>query len=156
MKAVFLTILAGSLLTAATAAAQDRLAEEILAARAESFKVFDTDASGKADIAEILAGAKSIFAALDADGNGSASPDEFQVISMGFEPLAESNSQKAAYGTARAAIFARWDANADGQLSEAEATAAVLAELLSAANASVTNEQYGSAAFIADMETSLK
>ncbi len=156
MRAVFLTILAGSMFTVANAAAQDRLAEEIMAARAESFKVFDTDASGKADVKEVVAGAKSIFAALDADGNGGASLEEFQVISMGFEPLAESNSQKAAYGAARAAIFTRWDLNADGQISEAESIAAVLAELLSAADASVTNAQYGAAAFIAEMEASLK
>jgi hypothetical protein len=156
MKPAVLVALTGSLFFATSALAQSRLDDAIGQSRAESFKVFDLDGNGTADIKEVLAGTKSVFTALDADGNGSASLDEFQVFSMGYEPLAETNTQKTAYDTARGTIFTRWDTNADQQLTESEVTTAVLVELLTAANANLTGQQYGSAAFIAEMEASLK
>jgi hypothetical protein len=156
MRSVFWTALAGSVLTVVVALAQSRLDGEIERVRGESFLVFDIDSGGKADIKEALAGAKAIFTALDADGSGSAGLDEFEAFSMGYGPLAESNTQKTAYNTARGTIFTRWDTSADQQLSEAEVTTAVLVELLTAANVGLTIENYGAAAFIAEMEASLK
>jgi EF hand len=143
-------------LISAPSAAQDRIDGDIAEALVASFQVFDTNGDAKADVAEIFAGAKSVFTALDADGSGAADQGEFQVFSMGLAPLAETNSQKAAYQIQRAAIFKRWDVNADGQLTEAEVTLALASELFTAAEASVSADQYGRAAFIAEMGTALK
>jgi EF hand len=143
-------------LFAAPASAQDRLAGDIATALIASFAVFDANSDGSADVAEVIAGAKSVFAALDADGSGAAGAEEFQVFSMGLATLAETKSQKAAYQIQRLAIFTRWDANADGQLTEQEVTLALVSELFTAAEASVSSGQYGKAAFITDMEAALR
>jgi hypothetical protein len=143
-------------LLASPCLAQDRMDGEIATALIASFAVFDANGDGKADVAEIFAGAKSVFAALDADGSGGADAREFQLFSMGLATLARTKSQKAVFQIQRNAIFARWDANADGQLSEAEVTLALAGELFTAAEASVSGEQYGKAAFISDMETALR
>jgi EF hand len=136
--------------------AQDRLEGDIQTALIASFAVFDANADGKADVNEVIAGAKSVFAALDADGSGAAGAEEFQVFSMGLATLAETKSQKAAYQIQRLAIFTRWDTNADGQLSEQEVTLALAGELFMAAEASVSSDQYGKAAFITEMEGALR
>jgi hypothetical protein len=141
---------------AAPALAQDRLDDDIATALIASFAVFDANGDGSADMAETLAGAKSVFAALDADGSGGADAGEFQVFSMGLATLAETKSQKAAYQLQRAVIFKRWDGNADNQLTEQEVTLALLSELFTAAEASVTGEQYGKAAFITEMGAALR
>ena len=143
-------------LFAAPSAAQDRLAGDIATALIASFAVFDANSDGAADVAEVIAGAKSVFTALDADSSGAADQGEFQLFSMGLATLAETNSQKAAYQVQRLAIFARWDANADGQLAEQEVTLALVSELFTAAEASVSGEQYGRAAFITDMQAALR
>jgi hypothetical protein len=153
----FLTGLAGGLaLLAAPCMAQERLEGDIATALIASFAVFDANADGAADVAEVIAGAKSVYAALDADGSGAADAGEFQLFSMGLATLAETNSQKAAYQIQRAVIFARWDANTDGQLSEQEVTLALVSELFTAAKALVSADQYGKAAFITDMEAALR
>jgi EF hand len=148
--------LALSMLAAEPLLGQERLVEDIQTALVASFAVFDTNGDGKADVAEIFAGAKSVFAALDVDGSGAADPGEFQVFSMGLAPLAETKSQKAAYQIQRAAIFKRWDANADNQLTEQEVALALVSELFTAAEASVSNEQYGKAVFITEMGSALR
>ena len=153
----FLTgTIAGAALLSSACLAQDRLDGDIATALIASFAVFDANGDGKADVAEVLAGAKSVFAALDADGSGAADAGEFQVFSMGLATLAETKSQKALYQIQRAAIFKRWDANADGQLSEQEVTLALVSELFTAAEAALSAAQYGKAAFITDMEAALK
>jgi Ca2+-binding EF-hand superfamily protein len=143
-------------LIAAPVMAQDRIDGEIQTALAGSFAVFDANGDGEADVAEILAGAKSVFAALDADGSGAADSAEFSLFSMGLATLAETKSQKALYQVQRDAIFKRWDANADGQLSESEVTLALISELFTAAEASVSGGQYGKAAFITEMGSALR
>ena len=153
----FLTgTIAGAALLSSASLAQDRLDGDIATALIASFAVFDANGDGKAEVAEVLAGAKSVFAALDADGSGAADAGEFQVFSMGLATLAETKSQKALYQIQRAAIFKRWDANADGQLSEQEVTLALVSELFTAAEAALSAAQYGKAAFITDMEAALK
>ncbi len=136
--------------------AQDRLAGEIATALIASFAVFDANGDGAADTAEVIAGAKSVFTALDADGSGAADAAEFQLFSMGLATLAETKSQKAAYQIQRTVIFTRWDTNVDGQLTEQEVTLALVSELFTAAGASVSSEQYGKAAFIAEMGGALR
>jgi EF hand len=143
-------------LIAAPSLAQDRLAGEIATALIASFAVFDANGDGSADVTEVIAGAKSVFAALDGDGSGAAGAEEFQVFSMGLATLAETKSQKAAYQIQRLAIFTRWDANADGQLTEQEVTLALVGELFTAAEASVSSGQYGKAAFITEMSAALR
>lgn len=144
------------LMLAAPSAAQDRPDGDIATALIASFAVFDANGDGSADMAEVMAGAKSVFSALDADGSGAADEGEFQVFSMGLATLAETRSQKAAYQLQRIAIFKRWDANADRQLSEPEVALALVSELFTAAEASVSGQQYGKAAFITEMKAALK
>lgn len=156
MRTKFTGLTLALALAAGPSPAQDRLAGDISAALIASFQVFDINGDGKADAPEIFAGAKSVFAALDADGSGAADAGEFQVFSMGLATLAETKSQKAAYQIQRAAIFKRWDANADGQLSEAEVSLALANELFTVAEASISAEQYGKAAFITDMQSALR
>ena len=153
----FLTgLAAGAALLSFPCFAQDRIDGDIATALIAGFAVFDANGDGAADTAEIIAGAKSVFAALDADGSAAADSGEFQVFSMGLATLAETNSQKAAYQIQRAAIFKRWDANTDSQLTEQEVTLALLSELFMAAEASVSSENYAKAAFIAEMEAALR
>ena len=156
MRTYFTGLTCGLALLASPCAAQDRLSEDVAEALTTSFGVFDTNGDGRADVAEVLAGAKAVFTALDADGGGAAGTEAFQAFSMGLAALAETKSQKAAYQIQRAAIFKRWDANADGQLSEQEITLALLSELFTAAEASVSGGQYGKAAFITEMEEALR
>jgi EF hand len=156
MRTYLAGLIAGAALLVTPCLAQDRLEGEIATALIGSFAVFDANGDGKAEVAEVLAGAKSVFAALDADGSGAADEGEFQVFSMGLATLAETKSQKAAYQIQRLTIFKRWDANADGQLGEQEITLALLSEVLTAADASVSSEQYGKAAFITEMEAALR
>lgn len=143
-------------LLGAPALAQDRLADGLATALTASFAVFDANGDGAADVSEVIAGAKAVFAALDADSSGAADAGEFQLFSMGLADLAETNSQKAAYQAQRMVILTRWDANADGQLSEPEVTLALISELFTAAEASVSSAQYGKAAFITDMKSALR
>jgi EF hand len=154
---IFLTWLAaGAALLSSPCLAQDRIDGNIAAALTASFAVFDANGDGAADTAEIIQGAKSVFAALDADGSGAADAAEFSLFSMGLATLAETKSQRALYQVQRGAIFKRWDANADNQLTEQEVTLALVSELFTAAEASVTANQYGKAAFITEMGSALK
>lgn len=143
----------GVIFTSMTSA-QERLDADIQAAQAESFKFFDVDADGKVNAKEVLAGAKTILTALDADENGGASVEEFVVFSMGFEALAETNTQKAAYHAARLVIFTRWDMNGDLQLVESEIAAALLGELFVGVN--TTEATYGNTASVAELQAALK
>jgi Ca2+-binding EF-hand superfamily protein len=153
----FLTgLAAGAALLSFPCLALERIDGDIAAALIASFAVFDANGDGAADTAEILAGAKSVFTALDADGSGAADAGEFRLFSMGLATLAETKSQKALYQIQRAAIFKRWDANADGQLAETEVTLALISELFTAAEASVSGEQYGKATFITEMGSALR
>ena len=156
MRTVFLGLIGSTWLFVASAYAQEQLAADLDSANAESFKVFDADADGKATPAEIIAGAKTVFTALDANSDGAADEGEFQVFSMGYEPLAQQLIRGAEYKAARTAIFTRWDMNGDKQLSEAEIATSLLAETMSAANASVDLPAYATAQFIAEMGASLK
>jgi EF hand len=151
MKPLALAVLLASLSFSAYADEQ-AMAE----ARANSFKVFDADGDGKASAAELVAGAKSVFDAMDADSSGSGSLEEFQAVSLGYQTLAEKDGKTDAYKAARAEIFARFDADGDKQLSEAEVVSGVLEDYFTAAGASVTLENYGSSMFISKMEKSLK
>ena len=141
---------------AAPAIAQERLDGDIATALIASFGVFDANGDGSADVSEILPRAAPVFAALDADASGSVEDGEFQAFSMGFATLAETTSQKTAYQLQRLAIFKRWDANADGQLNGQEVTLALVGEIFTAAEASVSSQQYGKAAFITDMQAALR
>jgi EF hand len=156
MRTYLTGLIAGAALFCTPCFAQDRITGDIQTALIASFGVFDANSDGAADVAEVFAGAKSVFAALDADGSGAADAGEFQAFSMGLATLAETKSQKAAYQIQRLAIFARWDANADGLLSEQEVTLALVSELFTAAEASVSGEQYSKAAFITEMKAALR
>ena len=154
MRIISMIALGLGVMFAGMAAAQERLDGDIQAAQAESFKFFDADADGKVSVKEILAGAKTILTALDADGNGGVNVVEFVVFSMGFETLAETNTQKAAYKAARSVIFTRWDMNGDLQLVESEIATALLSERFAGVNA--TAATYGSTASVAEFQAALR
>ena len=156
MRALFLGLIGSTLLCVSSAYAQEQLAADLDSANAESFKVFDADADGKATPAEIVAGAKTVFNALDANSDGAADEGEFQVFSMGYEPLAQQLIRGAEYKAARTAIFTRWDMNGDKQLSEAEVAASLMLETMTAAKAAIDLPTYATAQFIAEMSASLK
>lgn len=138
-------------LSASPVLAQSLMADAINGVQTAGFKVFDKDADGKATPAELVEGSKEVFLALDRDQNGLATLDEFQVFSMGFQPLADRLSRLDEYNKARDAIFTRWDMDANQALTVSEVTAAIMAEAFTAGEASIDQAGYGKSQFIADM-----
>jgi EF hand len=151
-----LTGLACATLFASAAFGQAFLDEDILSAQTASFAVFDANGDGKAEAFEIAAGAKEVFAALDTDAGGIVTPDEFQAFSMGLQPLADRILRRDEYAQARAAIFARWDANADQQLIQPEVTAALLEEALASLESGLDQPGFAKLRFMAEMEAVLR
>jgi hypothetical protein len=131
--------------------AQSLMEDAINGAQTAGFKLFDKDEDGKVTPAELLEGSKEVFAALDRDQNGFASTEEFQVFSMGFQPLADRLSRQEEYNQARDVIFTRWDMDANQELTVAEVAAAIMAEAFTASEGSIDQAAYGKSQFIAEM-----
>jgi EF hand len=151
MKAALSALFVLGLSASSAAIAQSLMEDAINGAQTAGFKIFDKDEDGKATPAELLEGSKEVFTALDRDQNGFASSEEFQVFSMGFQPLADRLSRQDEYNKARDIIFVRWDMDANQELTVSEVAAAILTEAFTAGEASIDQAGYGKSQFIAEM-----
>jgi hypothetical protein len=133
------------------AVAQSLMEDAINGVQTAGFKIFDKDEDGKATPLELLEGSREIFAALDRDQNGAVNMEEFQVFSMGFQPLADRLSRQEEYEKAREIIFTRWDMDANQELTVSEVAVAIMTEAFIAGEASIDQAGYGKSQFIAEM-----
>jgi hypothetical protein len=150
MKSALAALLAFGV-TVSPASSQSLMEDAINGAQTAGFKIFDKDEDGKATPLELLEGSKEVFAALDRDQNGVATTGEFQVFSMGFQPLAGRLSRQDEYNKARDIIFTRWDMDANQELTVSEVAAAIMTEAFTAGEASIDQAAYGKSQFIAEM-----
>lgn len=112
------TILALSLITT-NAAAADKSSEgkELAEMSFESVKRADRDF---VDMGEMEIFRDSLFFSMDQDDNLKLTFDEFFEWDYGFKRIAEETGKQKEYLTAMKIMFAFWDLNGDGNLSETE------------------------------------
>ncbi len=70
----------------------------------------------------------SVFSGMDYDDDGNVTYDEFASWDPGFVAVAEELGRSDAYTTASKIVFAFWDRNGDGSLTERELRAAMSAD----------------------------
>lgn len=75
---------------------------------------------GAADLGEFVKFGGDIFVSMDYDQNGSIDIDEFRSWDFGFDYIAEGEGQERAFETAQKIIFAIWDRDTDGSISQSE------------------------------------
>ena len=84
------------------------------------FESMDAAGRGKVHMGEIEQFRESVFAGMDYDGNGKVTYEEFASWDPGFVFVAEDLGRKEAYTTASKIVFAFWDRNGNGALTERE------------------------------------
>lgn len=84
------------------------------------FGSIEDNPSGSVDMGEFVAFGNDIFASMDTDDSESIDPSEFSQWDFGFNFIAENVGQKRAYETAQKVIFANWDHDANGEISNRE------------------------------------
>ena len=73
-----------------------------------------------ADMGEFVSFGSDIFVSMDYDDNGSVNLEEFTAWDFGFNFIAEDEGQQRAYETAQKIVFAVWDHDGDGDISQRE------------------------------------
>lgn len=73
-----------------------------------------------ADMGEFVSFGSDIFVSMDYDDNGSVNLEEFTTWDFGFNFIAEDEGQQRAYETAQKIVFAVWDHDGDGDISQRE------------------------------------
>lgn len=84
------------------------------------FETMDRTGSGAIHLGDIEAFRGSVFAGMDYDGNAKVTYDEFAAWDPGFALVAAEIGRKDAYTTASKIVFAFWDRNGNGELTEPE------------------------------------
>ena len=116
------TIAAAALFAPMAATAQDTSALGIEGREvAETiFQSMDTTNRGKIHMGDIETFRESVFAGMDFDSNGKVTYDEFAPWDPGFLQVAQDVNRSEAYTTASKIVFAFWDRNANGELTDRE------------------------------------
>lgn len=73
-----------------------------------------------ADMGEFIRFGSDIYVSMDHDDNGSVDLKEFTDWDFGFNFIAEDEGQQRAYETAQKIVFAVWDHDGDGEITERE------------------------------------
>lgn len=84
------------------------------------FGSMENNPSGAIDMGEFINFGRDVFFSMDSDESGSVDPEEFTSWDFGFNFIAEDAGQERAYETAQKIIFANWDHDADGEISQSE------------------------------------
>ncbi len=84
------------------------------------FGSIEDDPNGTADMGEFVSFGQDIYISMDANDDGSVDKNEFIEWDFGFDFIAEDEGQERAYLTAQKVIFAIWDRDADGKITQSE------------------------------------
>jgi hypothetical protein len=84
------------------------------------FASMDANDRGRIHMGDLEVFRASVFAGMDSDGNGRVTYSEFAAWDPGFAAVAESVGRADAYITASRIVFAFWDQNGDGEMTDRE------------------------------------
>ena len=84
------------------------------------FQSMDTSSEGAIHMGDIEQFRESVFAGMDQDDDKTVTYEEFAAWDPGFSVVAESVGRKDAYTTASKIVFAFWDRDGNGALTEPE------------------------------------
>jgi len=107
-------------LSAAATAAEAQPGTEGRAVGETVFATIDATGRGAVHAGEIEAFRAAAFAGMDRDASGSVTYDEFAAWDPGFRQVAEAAGRGEAYVTASKIVFAFWDRDGDGAMTERE------------------------------------
>lgn len=127
MKITTLITAASLALCAATAMADETRNTEGRKLAQLSFASVDLDGKGYVHQGDMEIFRDKIFVSMDYDDDGKLTRDEFLAWDIGFEDIAEGD-QKLAYLTAMKVVYAFWDRNGDGELTQSEHRRALAAD----------------------------
>ncbi len=117
-QACALSIMVSATVTLPTAASSQETPGLQLARQA--FASIDTADRGFIDQGEFANYGSDVFVSMDADDDSKLSLSEFLSWDYGMRPLAAEQGREAAYETALRVVFAFWDRDGDGKISERE------------------------------------
>lgn len=127
MKTIFAAALfASAALTAPAAFAEEKSEGKQLAEM--SFTSVDQQGKGYVHVGDMEAFRSDVFVSMDYDDSNGISLDEFLNWDIGFDLLAEEADKAEAYKTAMKIVFAFWDLNNDGVISESEHRKSIAAD----------------------------
>ena len=92
------------------------------------FATMDPNARGWIHQGDLEAFRASVFVGMDGDNNGKVTYAEFSAWDPGFAYVAEQTGRADAYTTASKIVFAFWDRNGDGEMTESEMRHAMTAD----------------------------
>lgn len=121
--AVFAPLIAVAMITAPCATLSqtaDDLGVEGRQVGETLFVSMDTTGRGAIHMGDLEEFRSSVFAGMDYDTNGRVTYDEFASWDPGFVFIAEDVGRMEAYTTASKIVFAFWDRNGNGELTEPE------------------------------------
>lgn len=127
MKKIFAAALVASAVIAAPAAFAEEKSEGKQLAEM-SFASVDRGGKGWVHVGDMEAFRSDVFTSMDYDSSNGISLDEFLSWDIGFDSLAEQANKADAYQTAMKIVFAFWDLNNDGVISESEHRKSVAAD----------------------------
>ena len=98
-----------------------------------------------ADVGQFVSFGRDIFVSMDFDDNGSVNLKEFTDWDFGFDFIAEDEGQQHAFETAKKIVFAVWDHDGDGDITQNEYHKSMVSDFRRAdtdANAFLTHEEF--------------
>ena len=118
---------------------EGRLTSEI------TFSAIDRHSNGYIHQGDLEAFRSDVFSSMDYDDDKRLSYEEFAAWDPGFSLLAEEKGKSDAYVTATKIVFAFWDRDADGEITESEMRHAMIADFRRADiddNAVLTEDEF--------------
>ncbi|MCR9120948.1 MAG: hypothetical protein NXH91_01580 [Phyllobacteriaceae bacterium] len=85
-----------------------------------AFRAIDEDGKGHVHMGHMEQFRQGVFAGMDYDNDGRVDFEEFSARDIGFEEAAVEEGRPEAVVTARRILFAMWDRNGDGRLTQSE------------------------------------
>ena len=110
-----------------------------------TFSSIDRHSNGYIHQGDLEAYRSDVFVSMDYDDNKRVTYDEFAAWNPGFSALAEERGKSDAYVTATKIVFAFWDRDGDGEITESEMRHAMIADFRRADiddNAVLTEDEF--------------
>lgn len=93
-----------------------------------TFSAIDRHSNGYIHQGDLEVFRSDVFTSMDYDDNGRVTYEEFAAWDPGFSLLAEEKHKTGPYKTAIKIVFAFWDRDADGEITESEMRHAMIAD----------------------------